>query len=96
MELVSSTCQTQQDPSAGQKYNTVHQLALNREALVENGAWTWSLFRVGFDPKPERLNDGDGNETKPDGEHACGTASGHKGWNLRHHRDVHKLIHVTS
>lgn len=30
-------------------------------------------------------------------EHACGTASGHKGRNLRHHRDVHahKFIHVT-
>lgn len=50
-----------------------------------------NLFPVllGFESKPERLKDKEGMRQKPDREHACGTASGHKGRNLRHHCDVH-------
>lgn len=65
------------------------------EARTAAAAPKWKLglnllsVLPGFDSKPERLKDGEGTRQSQRREHACGTASGHKGRNLRHHCDVH-------
>lgn len=69
------------------------------EARTAAAAPKWKLglnllsVLPGFDSKPERLKDGEGTRQSQRREHACGTASGHKGRNLRHHCDVHTHTH---
>lgn len=70
--------------------------ALNWKPLVETGAEPL-LCSAGLRLKTRETERWRGSEAKPDREHACGTASGHKGRNPRHYSDVrtHKSIHVT-